>query len=61
MSGLSPSAQLSGEDLRDARAVAVLEAIGSTASKQLLKRLATGAPEVQLTREAKSALGTPER
>jgi hypothetical protein len=41
--------------------VAVLDAIDSTASRQLLKRLATGAPEIQLTREANSALGASER
>ncbi|WP_390888657.1 WD40 repeat domain-containing protein [Frigoriglobus tundricola] len=61
MSAVSPSAPLFGEDLRDVRAVAVLEAIDSTASRQLLKRLATGAPEVHLTREAKSALGASQR
>jgi WD40 repeat protein len=60
MRALSTTA-LVGEDLRDARAVAVLEAIGAPAARQLLKRLAAGAPEVQLTREAKSALGASER
>ena len=34
----------------------VLEAIGSAEAKQLLESLANGAPEANLTREAKAAL-----
>jgi hypothetical protein len=46
----------SGERLRVLRAVEVLECIGSPAARRTLKRLAGGAPEAQLTREAKAAL-----
>ncbi len=42
--------------VRDLRAVAVLERIGSDDAKELLKTLAAGTPGAQLTREAKGAL-----
>jgi hypothetical protein len=49
---LSPPA----EWLRAARAVEVLERVGDCAARRLLTALAGGAPEAQLTIEAKSAL-----
>ncbi|OWK42935.1 sigma-70 family RNA polymerase sigma factor [Fimbriiglobus ruber] len=42
------------EDLRDIRAVEVLEAIGTPAARQFLSRLSTGESGVRLTREAKA-------
>jgi RNA polymerase sigma factor (sigma-70 family) len=42
--------------VRCVRGVGVLEAIGSAEAKQLLESLAKGAPEANLTREAKAAL-----
>jgi hypothetical protein len=45
-----------GERLRGVRAVEVLERIGTLEAKHLLKKLAEGAPEAQLTREAKASL-----
>jgi len=45
------------ELLRPLRAVAVLEDIGTPAAWELLKELASGAPEARLTREAAASLG----
>jgi RNA polymerase sigma factor (sigma-70 family) len=45
----------SPERLRSGRAVEVLEAIGTTAARQVLGDLAKGAPEAVLTRQAKAA------
>jgi hypothetical protein len=42
--------------IRDLRAVEVLELIGTEKSRQLLQSLAGGVPEARLTRQAKSAL-----
>jgi hypothetical protein len=42
--------------LRGFRAVAVLEYIGNPEAQQVLKTLATGAPQVRLTQEAKASL-----
>src|SRR5207249_4442192 len=47
---------LTGEELRLIRAVALLEQIGNAASVELLRRLASGAPEALLTVEARQAL-----
>jgi RNA polymerase sigma factor (sigma-70 family) len=53
------------EELRALRAVAVLEEIATRDAQQLLQKLAEGAPDARLTREAKAALqrlaqrGTP--
>jgi hypothetical protein len=43
-------------ELQQLRAVAVLELIGSAASKRVLQDLASGAPGSRLTQEAKAAL-----
>ncbi len=51
---LEPSA--SPERLRDVRAIAVLEHIGTSEAKQLLQTLATGTPEARRTKEAKTSL-----
>ncbi|MDY3555676.1 sigma factor-like helix-turn-helix DNA-binding protein [Gemmata sp. JC717] len=56
MNALSPTAPVSGEDLRDVRAVEVLEGIGTPAARKMLDRLTTGEPTVRLTREAKAAV-----
>ena len=45
-----------GEHLRAVRAVELLEGIGSPAAVKVLKELAGGAPDVELTKEAKAAL-----
>ncbi len=46
----------SPEALRAVRAVAVLEHIGTPAAREALRRLAKGAPQSRLTREAEAAL-----
>jgi hypothetical protein len=46
----------SAEQLRELRAVEVLERVGSKEARTLLTRLAEGAPEARLTQEAKEAL-----
>jgi RNA polymerase sigma factor (sigma-70 family) len=45
-----------GEVVRGVRAMAVLEQIGTSEARRLLERLAQGAPEARLTREAKASL-----
>jgi WD40 repeat protein len=50
--GAPPTADL----LRSLRAVAVLEHVGTTAARDVLRRLAEGVPEARLTREAKASL-----
>jgi WD40 repeat protein len=42
--------------LRELRAVELLESIGSSEARQLLRALAEGAPEARLTREARSTI-----
>jgi WD40 repeat protein len=49
------------EQLRQVRAVEVLEYAGSEGAKELLAELARGAPEARLTREAKASLARMER
>jgi WD40 repeat protein len=44
------------DELRAIRAVEILEHIGSTEARELLKNFTQGAPEARLTREAKQAL-----
>jgi hypothetical protein len=46
----------SGDELRDLRAVEVLESIGTAQAGQISKRLATGCPDAPLTQEAKATL-----
>ena len=46
-----------GEVLRAVRAVWVLELTGTPAARQVLQKLAGGAPQARLTREARAALG----
>ncbi len=50
------SMPLTGDGLRDHRAVEVLENIGTPTSRQLLQILADGAPGAQLTTSAQAAL-----
>ena len=50
------SADLLGENLRDRRAVAVLEHLASADAQQLLRVLTAGAPGARLTEEAKESL-----
>jgi hypothetical protein len=47
---------MSHEQLRLLRAVELLEQVGSPEARQVLRALASGAPEVRRTREAKAAL-----
>jgi hypothetical protein len=54
---LEASTPLSGELLRELRAVQVLERIGSAKARTVLKRLAKGVESARLTREAVAALG----
>jgi hypothetical protein len=53
---LEDTKPLAPERLREVRAIEVLEHIGTPEAQQVLKTLATGAPEARLTREAKAAL-----
>jgi hypothetical protein len=46
----------SGEPLRQARAIEVLEHIAIPGARRLLQKLAGGAPDAHLTRQAKAAL-----
>jgi RNA polymerase sigma factor (sigma-70 family) len=45
-----------GEPLRELRALELLERIATPEAKQVIEKLAKGAPDARLTREAKSAL-----
>jgi hypothetical protein len=53
---LKPDGPLSAEELRQLRAVEVLEGVGTPEAKKLLEELAKGAPGARLTREADAAL-----
>ncbi len=55
------AATLSGDQLREVRAVELLEHLATPEARQLLQKLATGAPEARLTREAKAALERLDR
>ncbi len=48
---------VSGDTLREVRAVEVLEHIGSPEAQKVLKTLSQGAPEARLTQEAKASVG----
>ncbi len=50
-----------GERLREARALEVLERVGSPAARTILAGLTRGLPEATLTRDAKAVLGRLER
>jgi hypothetical protein len=56
-----PAPVTSGETLRALRAMEVLEHIATPGARQLLEKLAAGAPEARLTREAKAALDRLQR
>jgi RNA polymerase sigma factor (sigma-70 family) len=56
LEALDTSGLLAGEPLRGARAVQVLERIGSPEARQALERLAGGVASARLTWEAKAAL-----
>ena len=47
---------MGADDLRNQRALEVLERIATAEARDLLRRLATGAPEARLTQEAKASL-----
>jgi WD40 repeat protein len=49
-------APLSTEQLRALRAVAVLETIGSTEARHILREVANGVPQARLTQEARASL-----
>jgi RNA polymerase sigma factor (sigma-70 family) len=55
LDNLAGQVHLAGQ-LRDLRAVELLEGMGSAEARQLLQSLAGGMPEARLTREAKSAI-----
>jgi RNA polymerase sigma factor (sigma-70 family) len=59
LAGFGPAG--SPEQLRGARALEVLEHVGTDEAKKLLEELARGAPEARLTREAKAALDRLKR
>jgi hypothetical protein len=46
----------SAKDMQMLRAIEVLEHIGSSDGRQLLRRLAAGIPEARLTQEARASL-----
>ncbi|HTU18889.1 MAG TPA: hypothetical protein VMG10_12590 [Gemmataceae bacterium] len=56
MNNLQRSPVYSSEPLRDSRALEVLEQLGTPEARGLLRRLADGAPEARLTREARAVL-----
>jgi WD40 repeat protein len=56
MRGTLTSTALQGERLRAVRAVEVLEFIGTPQARQVLRELASGAPEALLTSSARAAL-----
>jgi hypothetical protein len=57
LEALEPGAVMSGEDLRQVRAVEVLERAATPEARRLLGEWAGGAPGALLTREARAALG----
>src|SRR5579883_1533870 len=58
---VDPGRVRSAETLRHLRAVEVLERIGSSETRQILKTIAQGAPGARQTREAKAALALLSR
>jgi RNA polymerase sigma factor (sigma-70 family) len=61
LEALDTSGLLTGEPLRGARGVQVLERIGTAEARRALERLAGGVASARLTQEAKAALGRLDR
>jgi HEAT repeat protein len=61
LEALDTSGLLAGEPLRGARAVQILERVGSPEARQALERLAGGVAPSRLTQEAKAALERLDR
>ncbi len=61
LEGLETAREYPAEILRTLRCVQVLEAIGTPGAREILERLAAGAPEAPVTVEAKEALKRLEK
>jgi RNA polymerase sigma factor (sigma-70 family) len=56
LAAIDPRQPLAGDDLQTARAVQVLEIIGTVEARRVLSTLTAGDPNARLTREARTAL-----